>query len=82
MAAHGTRQLGAASSPARDVRVNEISAGVREASVSGVRIAAISHFHGHLEAPASMPECDLLIVAGDICSINDHCPSGQQRSLE
>jgi hypothetical protein len=49
---------------------------------SGVRIAAMSDFHGHLAPPDEMPGSDLLVIAGDICPIADHSPLAQHRWLE
>ena len=43
--------------------------------MSEPRIVAISDFHGQL--PANLPACDLLLIAGDICPLNDHTPRAQ-----
>ena len=47
-----------------------------------IRIAAVSDLHGFLPEPDSLAGCDLLIVAGDICPIQDHSPSYQRAWLE
>jgi Icc-related predicted phosphoesterase len=47
-----------------------------------IRIAAVSDLHGFLPEPDSLAGCDLLIVAGDICPIQDHSPSYQREWLE
>src|SRR5215471_13300461 len=43
------------------------------------RVAAIADLHGFLP---ELPECDLLLVAGDHCPISDHGLDFQRRYLE
>jgi Icc-related predicted phosphoesterase len=43
-----------------------------------MRICAIADQHGHLPA---IPRCDLLLIAGDICPLEDHSPLSQARWL-
>ena len=47
-----------------------------------LRIAAVSDLHGFLPDPDSLLGCDLVIVAGDICPIQDHSPAYQREWLE
>ena len=47
-----------------------------------IRIAAVSDLHGFLPDPDSLLGCDLVIVAGDICPIQDHSPAYQREWLE
>jgi hypothetical protein len=46
------------------------------------RVAAISDMHGRLPGPEDFPECDIALIAGDSCPIEDHSPLGQYRWLE
>lgn len=43
-----------------------------------MRIAAVSDLHGHLP---TVPECDLLLIGGDICPVTDHRPEAQAAFL-
>jgi len=40
-----------------------------------MKICAISDLHGFL--PDKVPKCDVLVIAGDICPLSSHAPSGQ-----
>jgi predicted phosphodiesterase len=44
-----------------------------------VRIVAVSDLHGQLP---TIPPCDLLLVAGDICPLADHSEEAQRAFLE
>ena len=44
-----------------------------------VRLAAISDLHGYL--PTDFPECDVAVIAGDVCPVDDHSPKFQRRWL-
>jgi hypothetical protein len=44
-----------------------------------IRLAAISDLHGYL--PDNFPECDIAVIAGDICPLDDHSPWAQHRWL-
>jgi Icc-related predicted phosphoesterase len=48
-------------------------------AVNDVKIVAISDIHGQL--PESLPPCDLLLIAGDICPLTDHEPRAQANWL-
>ena len=50
--------------------------------MSDVRVAAISDLHGDLIPADTFPACDLLLIAGDICPVDDHSPRAQQLWLE
>lgn len=43
-----------------------------------MRVAAVSDLHGNLP---DVPECDLLLVGGDICPLGDHGPLAQLKFL-
>lgn len=43
------------------------------------RIVAVSDLHGHLP---SIPPCDLLLLGGDLCPLDDHSPEAQRAFLE
>jgi Icc-related predicted phosphoesterase len=47
-----------------------------------VRVAALSDLHGELPPPAHMPDCELLLIAGDICPLDDHHPWAQHQWLK
>jgi Icc-related predicted phosphoesterase len=47
--------------------------------VNKVRIAAVSDLHGMLPP---IPDCDILLIAGDICPLSDHSPFGQMKWLQ
>jgi hypothetical protein len=47
-----------------------------------ITVAAVSDFHGSLDRPDILPEADLLLMAGDICPIDDHSIVAQRRWLE
>ena len=44
-----------------------------------MRVAAISDLHGFLP---EIPACDVLLVGGDVCPVEDHGPDFQRRWLE
>ena len=44
-----------------------------------MKIVAMSDLHGYL--PAEVPECDLLLLAGDLTPVHDHDPFFQARWL-
>jgi predicted phosphodiesterase len=44
-----------------------------------MKIVAMSDMHGYL--PAEVPECDLLLLAGDLTPVHDHDPLFQARWL-
>lgn len=44
-----------------------------------LRIAAMADLHGHLP---EVPPCDLLLLAGDICPLDDHSPPFQAAWLD
>ena len=48
-------------------------------SPDALRVAAISDLHGFLP---DVPACDVLLVAGDICPVEDHDLDFQRRWLE
>lgn len=37
-----------------------------------MKIVATSDFHGVLPPVESIPECDVLVIAGDVCPLRDH----------
>jgi Icc-related predicted phosphoesterase len=43
-----------------------------------LRVAAISDLHGFLP---DVPACDVLLIAGDVCPVEDHDPGFQRRWL-
>lgn len=44
-----------------------------------MKIAAIGDLHGHL---IEIPECDVLLLAGDLCPLGDHSPMYQAQWLD
>ena len=44
------------------------------------RVVAIADLHGDL--PADLPGGDILVIAGDVCELDDHVPGVQARWLE
>jgi Icc-related predicted phosphoesterase len=46
-----------------------------------MRIFAISDLHGMLPPPESIPPCDLLCIAGDICPVHNHSLEYQEKWL-
>ena len=44
-----------------------------------MRVAATSDLHGFLPG---IPACDVLLVGGDVCPVEDHAPAFQRRWLE
>jgi predicted phosphodiesterase len=46
-----------------------------------LRIATISDMHGYLPEPGFVPECDLLLIGGDVCPVWDHNRQYQARWL-
>jgi Icc-related predicted phosphoesterase len=44
-----------------------------------LRVAAVADLHGHLP---DVPECDVLVIAGDITPVRDHRPAFQARWLD
>jgi Icc-related predicted phosphoesterase len=46
-----------------------------------MRVVATSDLHGHLSDASTIPECDLLLIAGDVCPLEDHTASFQHRWL-
>jgi Icc-related predicted phosphoesterase len=47
-----------------------------------IRVVATSDLHGHLPDASTMTPCDLLLIAGDVCPIEDHAVKRQKRWLE
>lgn len=43
-------------------------------------VVAVADLHGNL--PAELPDGDVLVVAGDVCPLEDHSPGFQRRWLE
>lgn len=48
-------------------------------SEEAVTVAAVSDMHGRLE---HFPECDIAVIAGDVCPIDNHSLHSQRRFLE
>lgn len=42
-----------------------------------MRIAATSDLHGYLPRLEEIPDCDVLVIAGDVCPLSDHSVSFQ-----
>ena len=50
--------------------------------MSDVRVAAISDLHGDLISRDEFPPCDLVLLGGDVCPVDDHSPRAQRLWLE
>jgi len=46
---------------------------------TGLRVCAIADQHGFLP---EIPACDILLVAGDVCPVDDHRPDRQHHWLQ
>jgi Calcineurin-like phosphoesterase len=47
-----------------------------------VRVIALGDLHGRLPDPGELPECDIALIAGDVCPLDDHSLLRQRRWLE
>lgn len=46
-----------------------------------MKVVATADLHGYLPKPGEIPECDLLLIAGDVCPVWDHNRSFQAKWL-